>query len=159
LAPKTKFGLPAACRKSTNVVLPPNVIPTNGLICHSARASDGASGRSASARTTATLTTRHPSPAAPAPPRALSDDHAEKDPRERRHGHIARRERKRPHQAAAVRHHYKGHIPRGQRDDERRRSAVADPELPDDGLALVRLHEPAQAVRQRLAVASGWCAP
>src|SRR6185436_5656522 len=43
LAPRTKWACPAASSTSTNVVLPPNTIPANGLICHSAHAGRGIS--------------------------------------------------------------------------------------------------------------------
>src|SRR5207244_1855156 len=155
LAPYVACGLPtASSRSTTNVVLPPSATPMNGRICQSAAAASLAVSEITAAKTRPT--DRPPIPVFRAT--RLPDEQSQKHARERRHRDVAGREIHRPREARAVREQNQRHAAPRRRQHHRRRSRALAV-LPDYRLAVVGLHEPADAVRQRLAVAADWRGP
>ena len=128
---------------------PPNVAPTNGRICRSA-----AEARAATSRRPATSIT--------ALRARIRGDHRPKiDRNSRANGETVTSpaDRSNGRDSPELLASRISVSPRcGSVDDHRRRGVVADAELPDHRAAVVALHEPAVAVRQRLAVARRWAA-
>src|SRR5438445_9620667 len=132
--PATTCGWPAPPARSRfpNVVPPSNVTPTNGRICHSVDACAEQGTRSTSVR----------SPIRTSILRSLRSqrEQPKEQPAERGGGQVARGQRERLHQAAAVGQQDQRQAAGRERHHERRRGVLADAELPHDRLAVVRLH-------------------
>src|SRR5215472_4603449 len=138
--PIVKCAFPAAFSRSTKLLFPAKVAPKNPRICRSPACAD------AGIHTTLATTATHNSLRM-----RLAHEQTQEYPRERRHVQIPGREIQTLRQPRAVRKQEQRRRS-ARRHDHQRRGHAALAELPHNRLAVVALHEPADAVRQRHAV-------